>query len=156
MWLSYLYVDGIGYYYGIGKGYISKKIPDKYYIDYGTFDTKNPSVCIMDSDMNLFLICNEKEIMEKSQSVFVNKLLGYYFNESDVLVKILTKKNELKKYKIVQQRFILMKSEIDTKKYKYVDLDYSKEYFIWIRLLIFILKILLVLYGIRIIFLLIG
>lgn len=134
---SYVIIDGIGYYYGVGNGWISKKLPNNYYIDYGSFDKKNTSISIMESEMNLFLVYNGEEIeLGKNRKIKIYNIKGYYFDDYDIIIEIYDFQKNIYLLKIDNDNYKFIETERkDIKNHIYINLKYSKEYCLIINLI---------------------
>ena len=140
-------VDYQGYYYGLSKGMLSNKLPSQYYIDYGTFDKKNPSVSIMETDMNLFLISKGKNIKLNEKEIKILKLQGDYFDTKDIIAKIIDDKGAIYNLKILYPKYTFIHCKnFDRSKYQYIDLDFSEDYYTYYNYIEFILLVILILF----------
>ena len=145
----FLVLDYQSYYYGFGKGFLSEKIPK----------SANVKILFADSDLGyqgmvvkedaiggVYLIHTSKQFPiitypynHNSDTIYVFKVLGYYFNYNTFIVKILSYDNEIENIKITAKKyhknpiyyahFMEKIYQLDKEHLKYIDLDKSISYF---------------------------
>lgn len=129
--IIYVCMDYYGYYYGIGHGFFNIKLPVFYFLDYGTFDKQHPSVSVMDSDLNTFLVHNNQSItLENGKKIRIEKILGYYIDYKDIIVKVSDYQNKKYNIRIIPHLESEFQEEmnVDKENYKYIDIENREKY----------------------------
>jgi hypothetical protein len=150
--LVFLILDYQSYYYGLGKGFFSKKIPESVHVKilFAGSDLGYQGMIIDEDDIGgVYLIRPSSAIIieypynpNSIKQIFVTKILGYYFDRESFIVKILSSDNSIKHIKIIAQLYydyyghiLLEWSQFNEKKFKYINLDKSISYFQYFKLI---------------------
>jgi RNA binding exosome subunit len=150
--IIYLILDYQAYYYGLGKGYLSKKIPKKFsiHILFAGSDLRYQGMIIDESGVGgVFLFYRGSTIYLDNNSnienkIVVKKVLGYYFNDDNFIVKILEPGNKITTIQIIAKiskkdvsdinHSLYKITNINESKLKYINLDKSILYFQYFQL----------------------
>ncbi|WP_068597637.1 hypothetical protein [Vaginella massiliensis] len=139
--LAFLLIDTQTYYYGIGKGFLATKISPTLKIKFGGSDLGNTGPIIEENDVSgVYLIAKGSDISTKPNNDFiVSKFKSYYFKENQLIAEVVNESNITKYISIVPIQSnneypnytieeVLLR-DFKTTDYKYVNLDYSIQYF---------------------------
>ena len=151
--LVFLILDHQSYYYGFGWGIVSKKITKSAHVKilFAGSDLGNQGIIIMEDDIGSGHLIHSSEQMpiivsshlnrNCMEGIFVKKVLGYYFNKEQFIVKILSSNNSVENIEIKAQQYydyygheLFRCKNFNEKKLKYIDLDKSVSYFTYFRL----------------------
>ena len=89
--IIYLGIDYQGYYYGLGKGILVKKIPESFKIIFAGSDLGNHGVVLKEDAIGgIYLIKSHYDAYLNSTKtdVLINDFLGYYFDKSSIIVEV--------------------------------------------------------------------
>jgi hypothetical protein len=136
---AYLIFDAQLYYYGIGFGFTSKKVPIGFRVLFGGTDLCNEGIIIEESQLGGAQLIKEMGSfnINNNESIFITKLLGYYFDEKCIIAKIMTTKDEIKFIKFICKEDPIFQDVVgkvipqmeNENKYKYVNTNHTVEWF---------------------------
>lgn len=164
---TFLSLDGSTYYYGLGKGFIVPKIPNRFSIIFAGSDLGNQGVVLKEKDMNTWVIFNNNTVplSNTKNKIKINIFLGYWFTSKSIIANIKDEKGNNRHIEIYEEASNSLYpkyfcNEINFKPVtiqgiKYINLDKSLEYLkkmkfiknttfiLWLLSTIYFLKLLL-------------
>lgn len=156
--ITFFILDTKAYYYGLGKGYFSKKIPyyvRPYYFDGGLID----EFVFLEENSTINVIRKDKEIsITPKRDIHIGKLLGYWFDEKTIVLNILDQEGDIHLIEFFQEftnslyqdpyifNKISYQPTVFYDDFKYIDLDKSRVFFRFLKLSRFFSLVLFVLF----------
>lgn len=143
--IIYLGFDYQSYYYGLGKGFISPKIPKEYIILFAGSDLGNQGVILKENVIGgIYLVAKNGNIyLKQKDEIFIKSFLGYYFNKKNIIVEITDDVNAKRYVAINTEKvkseytnyFFTEINKENINNYHYIDLNHSLKYFKFFRLI---------------------